>query len=1150
MDLAAVGRLVGLALIALLAAPQPGQAQSITIDGSLSPAWTLVGPGYTIGPGLGKQVGGNLFQSFGKFGLNTGESATFAGPRGIANIIGRVTGGSPSSIDGAIRSAIAGANLFLINPFGMVFGPNATVNVSGSFHASTADYLKMADGSLFQATHPSGSTLGAAPPAAFGFLSARPAAITVNGSNLGPVPRTLGLVGGPVTISGGSLTAPGGAIHIVSAASAGEIPVDPAGGPVATVAAYGPVAITSGATLDVSDPSGFSNGGSVFIRAGTLTIDGSNINADNYGAGAGGRLSLQADRQIIFESGADLHAISHEGGNGADIVIATSAAGSISLDHAVVRVGTLKAGSSGDLSVNGGQVSLTDGAAFRSITSGSGTGGEIIVTAGTVVLDGGPNLNTQTGMFSSTNGAGDGGSISLVTGQLALHNGAGVLARTSGDGAGGAVGVTVAGALAVDSGASLGTVASGIGNAGNVSVDAAGSVTIDMTVGYSPSVLDGIGSYTYSDGRAGDVKVSAGNLSITNGGSIGSDTFGAGNSGDVLVAISGFLSIDGISQATPFTGITAGSERKSIGHAGNVTVSAGALSIVRTGEISSDTFGSGGGGSVNVTVAGAASIASGGGVLTDSENAYSGDAGSVTVTAGELSIANGGSISSVTFGAGNSGTVSVDVPGLLSIVGTPAKGVTSFTTGIYADSEPSGAGGNAGSVTVTAGDLSIATNAEIASGTFGSGMGGTVSVTVAGLLSIDALSANRKFITGITAQTQGSGDAGSVAVNAAELSLTNGGEILSTTFGAGNAGIVSVAVAGLLSIDGDQHRQGLTDISSAAYQGSTGNAGTVSVTAGELLISSNGAITSSTSGSGEGGIVSVSVAGLLSIDGSSANSAFPTGITSQSQGGGNAGSVTVNAGQLSITSNGSISSNTSGVGNGGDVELTAGTIILSGAGSLITAQSTGTGAAGSIAVTAGAVDLLDGGSISTAAATANGGNILLSVGDLLYLRQGAITTSVNGAFGNGGNLTIAAPHLVLDDSRIIAQAVGGNGGNITVVSEAFVPSFDSLVSASSQKAVSGTVTISGEESGLNASLVVLSSGLRAPEAIQRTSCAARGARPQSSLTEAGRGGLPEDPEVALPALYLALRPVAPAHAAAPPSFAPLQTGFDLSTNCG
>src|SRR5215211_2632312 len=111
----------------------PVWAQGITVDGRLSPAQTLAGPNYAIGANLGRQVGGNLFHSFGAFGLNKGEAATFSGPASVANVIGRVTGGAASSIDGTIASKIQGANVYLINPAGVVFGPNAKVDVSGSF---------------------------------------------------------------------------------------------------------------------------------------------------------------------------------------------------------------------------------------------------------------------------------------------------------------------------------------------------------------------------------------------------------------------------------------------------------------------------------------------------------------------------------------------------------------------------------------------------------------------------------------------------------------------------------------------------------------------------------------------------------------------------------------------------------------------------------------------------------------------------------------------------------------------------------------------------------------------------------------------------------------------------------------------------------
>jgi len=142
-------RLLCLSVLLLLSSlPTISQAQ-ITLDGSLGPRGALRGPNYIISDSVGQLRGPNLFHSFGQLNLSQGESATFTGPNTITNILSRVTGGSPSSIDGTIRSQIPGANLYLLNPAGVMFGPNASLDVRGSFHVSTADYLRLADGARF-----------------------------------------------------------------------------------------------------------------------------------------------------------------------------------------------------------------------------------------------------------------------------------------------------------------------------------------------------------------------------------------------------------------------------------------------------------------------------------------------------------------------------------------------------------------------------------------------------------------------------------------------------------------------------------------------------------------------------------------------------------------------------------------------------------------------------------------------------------------------------------------------------------------------------------------------------------------------------------------------------------------------------------------
>jgi filamentous hemagglutinin family protein len=178
----------------------------ITLDGSLGPGGALSGPDYAVTADLGRQIGSNLFHSFGRFNIDTGESAIFSGPHSIDNILGQVTGGSASTIDGLLRSTIPGANLFLMNPAGVVFGPNASLDVQGAFHATTADFIRLTDGTRFEAIPSSAdAVLSTAPPEAFGFLDDTPAPITVDHSRLtGAEGETLSLVGGDIGVEGGT----------------------------------------------------------------------------------------------------------------------------------------------------------------------------------------------------------------------------------------------------------------------------------------------------------------------------------------------------------------------------------------------------------------------------------------------------------------------------------------------------------------------------------------------------------------------------------------------------------------------------------------------------------------------------------------------------------------------------------------------------------------------------------------------------------------------------------------------------------------------------------------------------------------------------------------------------------------------------------
>ncbi|MEZ5672943.1 MAG: filamentous hemagglutinin N-terminal domain-containing protein [Thiotrichaceae bacterium] len=176
----------------------------VVTDGSLGARVELTGKNFEITPELGKQMDHNLFHSFDRFSLQAGESATFSGPSQIQNIIARVTGGSPSSIDGTLRSTIPEADLYLINPYGILFGKDAKLDLQGGFHATTADELRFQDGLVFNAHTPQQSALlSVAPIQAFGFLTDTPAAIQLQDSYLNVLDtHTLSLIGGDLNLKG------------------------------------------------------------------------------------------------------------------------------------------------------------------------------------------------------------------------------------------------------------------------------------------------------------------------------------------------------------------------------------------------------------------------------------------------------------------------------------------------------------------------------------------------------------------------------------------------------------------------------------------------------------------------------------------------------------------------------------------------------------------------------------------------------------------------------------------------------------------------------------------------------------------------------------------------------------------------------------
>ncbi|NEO93333.1 MAG: filamentous hemagglutinin N-terminal domain-containing protein, partial [Moorea sp. SIO3G5] len=388
----------------------------------------------------GTTAGGNLFHSFEQFSVLTGNTAFFNNSLTIENIISRVTGGSISNIDGLIR-ANGSANLFLINPNGMVFGPEASLDIGGSFIGSTANSIKFADGSEFSATNPQEPpllTINIPTGLQYG-SQANPGGIVINGPgnnmsldrNTFAVIRdnrtvglevqpgkTLALVGGDVALVGGNLTTAGGRIELGSVQGEGMVTLTPTNSgwtlSYDDVGQFQDITFSQAASVSTSG----NDGGEIQVQGRRVTLtEGSAMLADTLGSGAGGSLTVKATEALevigtaannFFFSGLSADLAPGATGNGGNLVIDTE------------------------------RLRVADGAQISSATFSSGNAGTLTVTASEVEVIAGSN-SAPSGLFAivEEGGTGNGGNLLIDTERLRVTDGAQIAVSTFGSGNGG-----------------------------------------------------------------------------------------------------------------------------------------------------------------------------------------------------------------------------------------------------------------------------------------------------------------------------------------------------------------------------------------------------------------------------------------------------------------------------------------------------------------------------------------------------------------------------------------------------------------------------------------------------------------------------------------------------------------------------------------
>jgi filamentous hemagglutinin family protein len=464
----------------------------------------------------GAYRGVNLFHSFQDFNVPDGKGVYFNNPQGVQNIISRVTGANPSIIMGKL-GVLGTANLFLLNPNGIIFGYNSSLDLRGSFIATTADSIQFGTQGSFSV--PADSD---APP----LLTVNPSSLIFSRTNIAPIinystqsvgsrpnldpsldpgqqvsnlfglrvpdGKSILLVGGDVILDGGGVNALGGRIEIVSIQDKGTIDLSVNGSNLSLNVPkdlnFGNILLSNNARIDTSGE----GGGNIQITGKNIQLtSGSRIVSETFGSLNGGNLVINATE--ILE-------INGFGENGQNISTLTTGLGN-----------------AGNININTGKLILRSGAQIATSSAGRGTGGSLIVNATDLIeLDGTSDDGFNSSLSSSADSLGKGGDVVINTkGDLILKNGA---------------------SIAVNSGGiflSDGTFLSAEGSAGDLKI----------IVGSSMQLLEGslfVG--TFGRGEAGNLDIIASDLIIDKG-SITANTFGGKPGGNIKIKVIDLLKI-------------------------------------------------------------------------------------------------------------------------------------------------------------------------------------------------------------------------------------------------------------------------------------------------------------------------------------------------------------------------------------------------------------------------------------------------------------------------------------------------------------------------------------------------------------------------------------------------------------------------------
>jgi filamentous hemagglutinin family protein len=1004
----------------------------VATDASLGQAAkNLTGPSYQIPQTLGKLAGNNLFHSFQVFSLASGDSANFSTTTpGIQNVVSRVTGGAPSTINGQINYTAADSgrpSFYFVNPAGITFGNGALIDVPGAFHVSTADNVRFADGGAFHADPAKTSSFSSAAPESFGFLGASRAAITVhdNARIFPRIGRTMSLVAGDIVLDGGTAKVLGGDLRVAAAGQqAVQVPVDGA-----LPALAGTVSLSNDSYLQVEN-FGPLAAGQLSVSTGALLLDYSSIfTVANAGAtGGAGAIDIAASSLVLVDNQSTIRTLTEDTVPGGAVRIHAPSVGvSRAGDITSISQGT---GAGGAITIEAQDVGIFSEGSIVSSTVGPGTGGAVAVSASNNLLITGADSR----IVAFGDGLGQGGSIALAAKDIAITNGGFVLNAAQGRGDGGALAITAQRYLDVSDGL-VQTIAHESGAGGALDLTAGSELTLTNSKVAATSVTDGAG---------GALTLTGGAIALYDGSQVIADGPQRGQAGTLSINTPSSFSMDGASTvlrvsygraSTASLQVRAGSidmgDGSEIVNSGLSPGTAGGdIDILATGAIRLHNgsriinYGFDGGNGGQIRIAGASVTIDGAGRgrnsgvssgADETDTARNSSAGDITLAAsGAVSISKGGYIDSGTFNDAASGNISVTAQDIKIDGGRISNGALNGS-------------GNGGDINITArGNLDLMDHAFISSATQTSGNSGQLRINASNVLVSDGA----KLTTG--AFLDATGKPGNIIINLpGKLTVTGAGSAIdSSTVAARGAGVILVRAGDILV-----EKQG--GISSFSFErGLGGDAGTVDLLATRQIAVNDGGFVSTTSLSdGDGGAIRMRADSLLVSGGQ---------IRSQAeQNLGNAGSIDVQVtGDLLVNNGGTISSSSVDAGRAGTVQLGARNIGLSGMNSIVTANASD----GSIGQT-GNLDL-----VATEAIRISDGARVLMQNFAIVAKPGAVVP---------GLVHLSAPLVVLDNGIVLTNAPGNIGAGPVSIDSGALYMKDSIISTNAHLGNGGAITING-----------------------------------------------------------------------------------------